>query len=332
MRILIMSVLFSFFLASVTGQTMSVKFSVTNEEILRNLLLVGDHVLVGSNASLYRLDRDLTLLQSVDLTGGVNRLLLKINYTEGTNGDVLSFQEQNCVLFSSQNLTEQETVANPDNTPSASNSIITGVDDLVGIPVSDQSLFIARHHLDPSIVSMVSKIDISFSGASDGLVLSLIGSQMEESTISRRKFLLTFKDEEYVYFVYELYLETLNSSKLRIGRACNSDAGSSDGISLLLSTYMEAKLECEGGSSSSSATVLDIEDHLILFVAEHSGSNSVVCLFNVSNINQAMNEKLEDCKNGEGTVGLERSDFSSSQPCPSGLTQNQKDVRTSCVK
>ena len=302
----------------------SSQFTV-NEEKLRNLLLVGKNVLAGSERNLYRLDyQNLTLKQSVELSR-INRLLLKLNDT-GSSGDVLSCQNDTCSLFSSDDLTTKIPVTIPNNNPTAPNSLIPGEEDLVGIIAIDQSFYVARENLvgNEDIPSAISRI--AYVTVDNNLELSLSLKLSEGSIFTERKFLVTFGENDFVYVVYELSEENKAVDRLRIGRVCKNDTGNGGDT---ISTYTEAKLECEGGSASSSASVVTIDGYLMVLVAENSGSgstNNVICSFNVSEINQAMNDKLNCCKNGEGKIDLERQGTKGGG-CPTMLSQSQKEVR-----
>ena len=304
----------------------SSQFTV-NEEKLRNLLLVGKNVLAGSERNLYRLDyQNLTLEQSVELSR-INRLLLKLNDT-GSSGDVLSCQNDTCSLFSSDDLTTKIPVTIPNNNPTAPNSLIPGEEDLVGIAI-DQSFYVARENRlgNEDIPSAISRI--TYETVDNNLELSLSLKLSEGSIFTERKFLITFLENDFVYFVYELSEENEAVDRLRIGRICKNDTQSGY-FGNIITTYTEAKLECEGGSASSSASVVTIDSYLMVLVAENSGSgstNNVICSFNVSEINQAMNDTLNSCKNGEGKIDLERQGTKDGSSCPTMLSPSQKEVR-----
>ena len=304
----------------------SSQFTV-NEEKLRNLLLVGKKVLAGSERNLYRLDyQNLTLEQSVELSR-INRLLLKLNDT-GSSGDVLSCQNDTCSLFSSDDLTTKipVTIKILSDNQTASNALIPGEEDLVGIAI-DQSFYVARENRlgIEDIASAISRI--TYVTVDNNLELLVSLKLSEDSIFTERKFLVTFRENDFVYFVYELPEESEVFDRLRIGRMCKNDTGNNGNI---ITTYTEAKLECEGGSASSSASVVTIDGYLMVLVAENSGSgstNNVICSFNVSEIDQAMNDTLNCCKNGEGKINLERQGTKDGGECPTMLSPSQKKVR-----
>ena len=107
-----------------------------NEGTLRNVLLVGDQVIAGSDNKLYRLDAgNLELLETVNITG-VNRLLLEINSTNH-DGDLFACQEESCIYLKSDNLSSEYTV----NNPSQQSVLIPGTEDLIGLVVMDENFF-----------------------------------------------------------------------------------------------------------------------------------------------------------------------------------------------
>lgn len=295
--------------------------SIDEKELLRNLLVVGDNVLVGSATRLYRLNAEnLSILATVSLAG-VNRLLLFIDNADVDGGDVLSCQEQDCLLFDSNTLTNKTASSVNDD------ALVPGENDLVGIAVTNESFFLARERLNTEIVGIASTVSkISYSIDGDQLELSVVGKQQENNMFLEREFLTTFKNNEHVYFVYNLNSES--DFKLRIARMCTSDPGGTSGGSPTLTTFTEATLDCSGLSSAevASATSITIDGQLIVLVTLIKELNNHICSFNVTEINGAMDDKLEECKGGDGEVALQRTGFSLSTNCPMGLTETQQNV------
>ena len=315
-----------FFLVIVTATQVSSQTAITrglnNDDSLRNMLLVGDSVLVGSSTNIYRLNSStLEILNFINVTG-LNRLLISVEDT-GFGGDVLSCQKEECILLDSTSLA-MTSVSILNNKASV---LIPGDHDLTGIvATSDTSIFTARENFvgDSSnrIASSISKLTYTLNN--EELELSLVGSQVEVSLFTERRFLTVFKTDDYVYYMYDLvdgFVDATNN--LRISRTCITDPGS--GNSLDLATFTEAILQCSGVSSEtvSSATTVTIDGHLMILVNIFTESNNnEICSFNVSKINEVMDNQLEICKNGNGMLDLKRT--GSSNNCPSGLSEPQK--------
>ena len=284
-----------------------------NEGTLRNLLLVGDQVIAGSDTKLYRLDAvNLELLETVNITG-VNRLLLEINITNH-DGDLLACQEEICIFLKSDNLSSEYTV----NNPSQQSVLIPGTEDLIGL-VMDENISIARENLDGEVVqitSSISKLQYSTSGSS--LQLTLIGKQAESQFFTIRTFLTAFIHNLYVYYLFNLG----DSSPVRIARICAADEGNDNS----LTTYTEARLECQDLDSpdSSSATIAEQNGHPILLISEVQSDINYVCSFNITEIDIMMDEKLDNCVNGIGETNLVRDGLID---CPGGFLPGQKEVR-----
>ena len=300
----------------VGSQTMITQ-DLNNDDSLRNMLLVGDGVLVGSSTNVYRLNSStLEILNSINVTG-LNRLLISVKDT-GLGGDVLSCQKEECILLDSTSLAMTSvSILN-----SKASVLIPGDQDLTGVATSDTSLFIARENFvgdsNNRIASSISKL--TYTPNTEELELSLVGSQVENFLFTERRFLTAFKTDDYVYYMYDLVDATNN---LRISRTCVTDSGS--GGSLGLATFTEATLQCSGVSSEtvSSATTVTIDGHLMVLINLFTENDkNEICSFNVSIINEVMDNQLEMCKNGNGMLDLKRTD--SSNNCPSGLTEPQK--------
>ena len=313
-----------FFLVIVTtrvGSQTTITQGLNNDDSLRNMLLVDDSVIVGSSTNIYRLNSSkLEILNSINVTG-LNRLLISVEDT-GLGGDVLSCQKEECILLDSTSLAKTSvSILN-----SIASVLIPGDQDLTGVATSNTSLFIARENFvgdsNNRIASSISKL--TYTPNSEELELSLVGNQVEGDLFTERRFLTVFKTEKYVYHMYDLVDRVVDATNnLRISRTCVTDPGS--GGSLGLATFTEAILKCTGVSSEtvSSATTVTIDGHLMVLINLFTESNNnEICSFNVSMINEAMDNHLEMCKNGDGLLGLKRS-RSMNNNCPS-LSESQK--------
>ena len=290
-----------------------------NEGTFRNLLLVRDQVIAGSDTKLYRLDAgNLELLETVNITG-VNRLLLEINITNH-DGDLLACQEERCILLKSDNLSSEYNV----NNPSQQFVLIPGTEDLIGLVVMSANLFIARENLEGlQITSSISKLGYSTSGSS--LQLTLIAKQAESQVFTVRKFLTSFSHNQYVYYLFDLG-DSSPVPRLRIARICAADEGNGDSTPAL-TTYTEAQLECQGliSPDSSSAYIAEQNGYPILLISEVQSDINYVCSFNITEVDIMMDEKLENCVNGVGKFNLLGRGIGQDK-CP-GLSPDQQEVR-----
>ena len=309
---------YSILLTFVSSQSVVQDFSTISNVNLRNLLLVDNNVLVGSTSNLFRLDAENLNIQNTINLAGANRLLLPLTNTD-VDGDVLSCQEQSCVLFDSNNLETKITVNIPSS--NVAESLVPGSDDMVGVGGVNETFFIARDHLiEPGIESTISKF--SYAPSDEELGLSLIGRHIESNRFFQRKFLTTFEDGSFVYFVYDLLID--GNPDLRVVRLCANETG---GANSILTTYTEVTLSCNGVSSESefaSATLVTVGNNLMILVTQHFDSTNYICSYNVTDIDQAMDNKLEQCKDGIGNFNLQRNGGGT---CPTGLTEAQQSVR-----
>ncbi len=299
-------------------------FSTIIDGILRNILLLDNNILVGSSNNLFRLDAEnLDIKTTLNLTGA-NRLLLLLKPLPGIDGDVLACQEADCSLFDS-NL-ETVTTVSIDNDAQQAESVVPGLDDLVAIAGTDQTFFLAKDHYNTDnndIGSILSKF--SYVENSGQLQLSVVAKQIEGSIFIQRTFLTSFEYDTFVYIVYDLFTGNSIDSRLRVVRFCANETGSS---SVTFTTYTETKLNCNdllsvSDSQITSAATATVGSELKVLVAFHSASTNYICSYNITDINQAMDEKLEECKLEIGFVNLVRAGQSN---CPTDLSDSQLNV------
>ena len=278
---------------------------------LRNLLVLNnDVVLVGSNTHLYKLGSTLNEEISLQLSE-VNRLLLQINNTS-LQEDILSCQESSCLLVGSQTLSNSNVTS-----PSLTSVLFPGQEDLSGIFTGNLEFFVARKRISSQTSSSITKF--SYSTVSN-LQLTIVGEQREAAVFTDRDFLTNFHYNSFVYYVF-----ILRGTSIRVARVCISDPGIADSGERVLTTYTEAELECSGISNSAKSVATFLEytgDPIILISGPGIGSN-IICSFNVTLIDEVMDEKLDMCKNGIGQVNLNRD---SKSYCPDGLSNTQKQV------
>ena len=282
-----------------------------NGQSLRNLLVLNnDAVIVGSSTHLYKLGSTLNEEISLQLSE-VNRLLLQINNTNLTE-DILSCQETSCLLVGSQTLSNSS-VTNP----SLTSVLFPGQEDLSAIFSRNLEFFVARERISSQTSSSITKFRYS---TVSNLQLVIVGEQREVNLFTERNFLTNFHYNGFVYYVF-----ILSGTSIRVARVCISDPGLEDAGERSLTTYTEAELKCSGISNSakSVATFLEYNGHPIILISGPGIGSNIICSFNVTLIDQAMDEKLDNCKNGIGQFNLERN---SRTPCPTSLSNSQKQV------
>ena len=314
-RPLLFSLFFLLFYLTLIVKSSSQEVYRFDGQSLRNLLVLNnDAVLVGSNTHLYKLGS--TLNEEIFLQlSEVNRLLLQINNTNLPE-NILSCQESSCLLVGSQTLSNSSVTS-----PSLMSVLFPGQEDLSAIFTGNLEFFVARKTISRQTSSSITKF--SYSTVSN-LQLNIVGEQREADIFNYvdRDFLTNFHYNSFVYYVF-----ILHGTSIRVARVCISDPGIVDSGERILTTYTEAELECSGISNSamSVATFLEYNgDPIILISGPGSGIGSnIICSFNVTLIDEVMDEKLDRCKNGIGQRNLNRNIRS---PCPDGLSDSQKQV------
>ena len=314
-------------LSTVQSQTFRVQSS---SEQLRNALVVptsgGDTVYVGSSTSLYSLNQTLSLQAVFTPLSSFNSMLLDVEQADR----LLACQSDRCLLLNATSLQNNQSVGNP--TP-ARLLLVSGEDNEVVLISSDSSgamFFVGKatapNRGDP-LVSAISKFSLTLAGSP---AIRTVANLDENSVFLARSFFTSFHKNGFVYFVFSIV--TQQRREMRIARICSNDAGTSDGG---FSTYSEVLLNCadNGGSPLSgtyyAATIHDEEDNARVLLALHQAPQSIsyICSYNLSAIDAAMEDALTKCTNGMGMLNLIRQGTSS---CPTGLTESQKSIITSC--
>ena len=304
------------FLIICFNNVLQISSTVTQKlnDTLRNMLILSDGtILVGSTSRIYKLGSSLAEEMSIAISER-NRLLLQINDT-GLSADILSCQENGCFLLDSQDLSNTTVVS-----PTPTSVLFPGTDDIPGVFVGNRQLFVARDNFQ-SIVSSLSKLSYTEVSSGTSLPLSIDGKQRETLQFISRLFLTSF---QYHGFVYYVFVVTHHGMDLQVARICTNDTGASDSNIRVLTTYTEAELQC--------SQIVNINDVAATFV-EYNGEplilvsvNNVICSFNVSYIDERMDNKLDNCKNANGLLNLVRDSQGSRTACPSGFSEEQKNV------
>lgn len=123
-----------------------------------------------------------------------------------------------------------------------------------------------------------------------------------------------FRYQKFVYYVF--VVRTNSDTTLQVARVCSNDTGvENNGLSL--TTYTEAQLVCTGVNPQNVTSATFIESTRIILVS----GGSMICGFNITEINERMDNKLTSCTNGIGTTNLKRG---STGTCPTDLEDFQK--------
>ena len=128
--------------------------------------------------------------------------------------------------------------------------------------------------------------------------------QREPSTVER-VFLAVFSSQGYQYFVVSI------DNEATITRLCLSDNGNQPSLNSSFASHFELELQCAGSEAATAATFVNstepfgVESVILSF--EVPTSDTVhICAFNLSEVNEHMDQKLETCINGSGVTGFTR--------------------------
>jgi len=274
-----------------------------SSETLRNMVVAGNNVIVGSSSTLYRLAPDLVEVESVMLDSP-NRLLVGDQIRdEFIEVAVLACGSSSCSLSPITALSDI-VWEGPVLDPGESNV-------LAALSLTNEGTFSVTYgtRRSPSRPSTITRGTLLNSFQSPPYTFGEYAEQREPSTSVMREFLAVFSHENYQYFVVNV------NSRVHITRLCLMDNGNQFGT---FASHFELELGCTNSESSTSATFVDstepfgVETVILTFQVPTSDAFHI-CTFNLSEINERMNQKFETCINGSGNVGLQRSGES---PCP----------------
>ena len=323
-----LSALLLFFLCSPSlslGSSNAIsQYQLQNDTLSTCLVLSDGSLLIGTTSNIIKLNSDtLTESSSLPLNTTTNQLLLLLNDT-GFTQNILSCQEQECFILNPNDLS----TVSVSTSPSPSTFLFPTTPDMPGLYTEGRNFFVGKDAA--SVASSISKLQYSSSGPQ--LQVTLVGSQRERDINLARKFLTNFQQNEFVYYVFFLP----GFSNLQIARVCSNDTGLEEDSMLVLTTYTEAQLQCNGMTpdSATAATFVQYNGESMVMVSLRSGSTNIICAFNISEINTKMDDKLSSCKDGEGTLSIKR--FGSMNPCPDNLDQeidkkNVSEINLTCI-
>ena len=275
----------------------------TLSENLRNVVIAGNNVIVGSSSTLYRLTPDMVEVESVMLDSP-NRLLVA-NQTSSVEA-VLACGSLSCSLSPSNDLSEIFWEG-PILDPGESNV-------LAALSLTNEGTLSVTYgtRQSPSRPTTITRGSLLNSFQSPPYTFSEYAEQREPSTSVMREFLAVFSHENYQYFVVNV------NSRVHITRLCLTDNGNQPSLFGTFASHFELELRCANSESATSATFVHstepfgVETVVLTFQVPTSDTFHI-CTFNLTEINERMDQKFETCINGTGNVGFQRN---GQDPCP----------------
>jgi len=142
--------------------------------------------------------------------------------------------------------------------------------------------------------------------------------QREPNTFVSREFLSVFPYEGYQYFIVSI------NNEVHITRLCLSDNGDQPSQLSTFASHFELELKCASSESATAATFVNSPEpfgvEMVILAFQVTTSDTFhICVFNLSEINDRMDQKFETCINGSGMSGFRRD---RQVPCPT-LVQEQ---------
>ena len=257
-----------------------------------------DNIIVGSTSALYRLTIDLVEVESVMLNSQ-NRLLVADRNRDGMfGGGVLACGSPRCTLSPVDQLPDivwEGRILNPGDT-----NVLAAFS-----PVNDGTLSVTfgtrQDQNNPSTITRGSLVNVF---SSPPYTFSEYAVQMEPPTV-QREFLAVFSSQGYQYFVASI------DNEATITRLCLSDNENQPSPNSSFASHFELELQCAGSEAATAATFVNSTEPFgvekVLLSFEVPTSDTVhICAFNLSEINERMDQKLETCINGSGVAGFTR--------------------------
>ena len=283
-------------------------------EVLRNMIVVGPYVVVGSSAAVYTLNNS-----SLAQVGAVNlaspNLLLVANYT---SNEVLFCGNSNCTLSPVGALTSPSwSYAWSTSTASVINTATTY--NVAGSLTSDSQgnkILVLGEREVVAGAFVPSKVTLGSIMQAPVSAYSAVAFQAEAKSPSGREFLTSFSYNNYVYFVFQL--ATASPTNTRVARVCANDTGNAvGGDSLKRLSYYEVPLTCLPPGLSSSAVSTPTAASFFpsssafnydptIVVSSVIAGNSSLCAYSLTTIDNLINQKYSTCVNGNGYIGFLR--------------------------
>ena len=260
-------------------------------------MVADNNIIVGSSSTLYRLTPDLVEVESMPLPDSrANRLLVADRTRDGLF--VLACGPRRCFLSPNDNLADilwRGVVLQP--APEDPNV-------LGGISLTNNGSLSVTYGTtqSPDRPSAITRGSLLNSFRPPPYTYSEYAEQSEENTSVMREFLIVFTNAGYQFFVASVNNET------HITRLCLSDIGDQPSPDGSFASYFELELKCAGSESATAAMFVNstepfgVETVLLAFQAD----GVYICAFNLSEINEQMDQKFETCINESGNAGLRR--------------------------
>ena len=274
------------------------------------MVVTNETVIVGSTSALYRLTADLVEVESVRISSP-NQLLVADRSRDGMfGGGVLACESSRCILSLVNMLSDtvwRGRILNHGETN------VLAAFSLVNDGTLSVTFGTRRNQNSSSTITRGSLLNAF---RSPPYSFSEYAVQREPSTV-QREFLAVFSSQGYQYFVVSI------DNEATIIRLCLSDNGNRPSPNGSFASHLELELQCAGSQAATAATFVDstepfgVETVLLSFDAPTSATVHI-CAFNLSEINERMDQKLEMCSNGSGDAGFTRGEVI---PC-STLLQN----------
>ena len=265
---------------------------------LRNVVVTNDTVIVGSSSALYRLTHDLVEVESMMLNSQ-NRLLVADRSGDGMfGGGVLACGSPRCTLSPVNMLSDtvwEGRILNPGR------ANVLAAFSLVNDGTLSVTFGTRRDQNNPSTITRGSLLNAF---RSPPYTFSEYAMQMETTTV-QREFLAVFSSQGYQYFVANI------DNEATITRLCLSDNGNQPSLNSSFASHFELELWCAGSKAATAATFVNstepfgVETVLLSFEVPNSDTFHI-CAFNLSKINEHMDQKLETCIKGSGDAGFTR--------------------------
>ena len=261
-------------------------------------MVTEDTVIVGSSSALYRLTVDLVEVESVMLNSPNRLLVADRSRDRMLGGGVLACRSPRCTLSSVNMLSDvvwEGRILNPGDTN------VLAAFSLVNDGTLSVTFGTRRDQNSPSTITRGSLLNAF---RSPPYTFSEYAVQREPSTV-QRVFLAVFSSQSYQYFVANI------DNEATITRLCLSDNRNQPSPNGSFASHFELELECAGSEAATSATFVNSTEpfgvETVLLSFEVPTSDTVhICAFNLSEINERMDQKLETCINGSGEAGFTR--------------------------
>ena len=261
-------------------------------------MVTEDTVIMGSSSGLYRLSHDLVEVESV-MINSPNRLLVADRSRDRMfGGGVLACGSPRCTLSPVNMLSDivwEGRILSPGETN------VLAAFSLVNDGTLSVTFGTRRNRDTPSTITRGSLLNAF---RSPPYTFSEYAVQMETTTM-QREFLAVFSSQSYQYFVANI------DNEATITRLCLSDNGNQPSPNSSFASHFELELQCAGSEAATAATFVNSTEpfgvETVLLSFEVPTSDTVhICAFNLSEINERMDQKFEMCINGSGEAGFTR--------------------------